>query len=114
MAGLDRTAFHAARQRKRLSQQRLADILGVERETVTTWESGTQGPKSVDRLRDLCDVLGVSADTLLGRQPLPSARFIADIIREAEPTLSDDLPDRLAEAIHKRLSEMMGVAGAEK
>ena len=111
MAGLDKAAFLAARQRKGLSQQRLADILRIERETVTEWESGRQGPKSVDKLRQLCDVLGVSADVLLGREKFPSTRFLADIIREAEPSLKGDLPERLADAIRGRLIEMIGGIG---
>lgn len=105
MAGFDRAAFRSARERKGLSQQRLAEILDVERETITTWESGRQGTKSVDALRQLCDVLGVSADVLLGREKFPSARYIADIIREAGTTDADEL----ATIIYRRLAEMIGL-----
>lgn len=104
MAGLDKAAFLRARQRKGLSQQRLAEIMDVERETVTEWESGRQGPKSVDVLRRLCDVLGLSADVLLGREKFPSARFIAEVMKEADTA---DL-DELARVVHKRLLEMIG------
>ena len=104
MASLDTVALKAARKRKDLSQQRVADILEIEQPTVQQWESGKSEPRTLAMLITLCDVLGLSADVLLGRPPLPSARFIADIIREAGAVG----PDELAEIIHKRLSEMMG------
>ncbi|API59547.1 hypothetical protein BSL82_09660 [Tardibacter chloracetimidivorans] len=104
MAGLDRAAFRAARKRKRLSQQKLADILGVEQPAVQQWETGKSSPRTLDGLRQLCDVLGVSADVLLGREKFPSARFLADVIREAGTTDADEL----AGILHKRLLEMIG------
>lgn len=68
MARLDKEVFKAARAARGLSQQDLADILGVEQPTVQRWETGVREPKTIDMLVKLCDALDVSADALLGRR----------------------------------------------
>ena len=48
-----------ARKRKGLSQERLAELVGVTRSTVAKWEIGERSPKG-DHLIKLSEVLGVS------------------------------------------------------
>ena len=55
------------RQEKRLTQQELADRLGVSNKSVSRWESG--GYPDVATLAPLAKALGVSVDELLGCQP---------------------------------------------
>lgn len=55
------------RQQKRLTQQELADQLGVSNKSVSRWESG--GYPDVATLAPLAKALGVSMDELLGGQP---------------------------------------------
>lgn len=46
-----------ARQRKRLTQQEMADALGVERSTVATWESGEHFPRRyAGAIEELLDI----------------------------------------------------------
>ncbi len=56
------------RKRRGLKQQDLAERLGVERPTVANWERGAKYP-GLPLLVRLSEVLGVSVDALLGRQP---------------------------------------------
>ena len=49
-----------------LSQEQLADRLGVTRQSVSKWESGSAVPELV-KLIALSDMFGVSVDYLLGR-----------------------------------------------
>jgi transcriptional regulator with XRE-family HTH domain len=49
-----------------MSQQDLAERIGKSRTTVTNIENGVQLP-TVETLIRICDVLGVSADWILGR-----------------------------------------------
>jgi len=51
-----------------LSQQALADRIGVSRSTVSMWEIGESEPCN-DLLIRLADLLGASVDELLGRDP---------------------------------------------
>jgi len=53
------------RKEKKLSQQQVADALGITRTAYNKYESGTSSPSR--KLRELMDLFGVSADYLLGR-----------------------------------------------
>ena len=53
---------------KRITQARLADRLGVSKQSVSNWENNTIQP-SVELLEKLADYFAVSTDTLLGRHP---------------------------------------------
>ena len=53
------------REKKRLSQQQLADWLGLTRSSISNYENNTQTPPA-DTLVCLADIYGVSVDYLLG------------------------------------------------
>lgn len=57
------------RTEKGLSQERLAELLNVSRQTISRWESGETLP-SADNLMRLSRVLGVSVDYLMGNAPM--------------------------------------------
>lgn len=71
------------RKKRGLSQQEVADILGVSRQAVSKWESGQSAP-STENLVRLSGIYGVSVD-MLANSEVP--------LREAE---RDRRPDRLA------------------
>lgn len=64
-----------AREARGLSQNGLAAALGgeVTQSAVSYWESGKNLP-ATETLRELCSVLGVSADWLLGLEDAAPAR----------------------------------------
>ena len=49
-----------------LTQQDLADRMGVDRSTVSYWETNTSYPRG-EQLPKLADILGCSIDALYGR-----------------------------------------------
>lgn len=55
------------RTQKKISQQKLADSVGVSRSTVAMWEKGTE--PSNEMLSILADYFGVTIDYLLDRKP---------------------------------------------
>ena len=60
------------RKRKKITQARLAEQLGISQQAVANWEKGLANP-SIDMLKILSDYFNVSADYLLGndeKQPL--------------------------------------------
>ena len=54
------------RQSMHLSQEQLARLLGVDRSTISSYESDVRQPP-LDTLSRIADVFGVSTDYLLGR-----------------------------------------------
>ena len=59
----------AARLRKGLSQQEVADLVGVAKSTYSMWETGNREPNLI-RIKTLTKVLDVSGDELLGLIPM--------------------------------------------
>ena len=49
---------------KKLTQDRLANLVGVARTTVNMWESGAAMPRA-DKLTELAKVLGCTIDDLM-------------------------------------------------
>lgn len=60
------------RKRNQLSQEGLAEMLGVSRQAVSKWELG-EGYPEVDKLLILSKKLNVSLDSLLGGECAPTA-----------------------------------------
>ena len=60
------------RKQKSLSQEALAEMLGVSRQAVSKWELG-EGYPEVDKLLLLSRNLDVSVDALLGNEAVPAA-----------------------------------------
>ena len=65
------------RRREGLSQEQLADRLGVTRQSVSKWESGAAVPE-LSKLVALSDLFSVSVDYLVGltdrQEPYPRRR----------------------------------------
>lgn len=57
--------IYELRTEMKISQQKLADEIGVSRRAITFWESGINEPKATYIAR-LAKFFGVSADYLLG------------------------------------------------
>ena len=53
------------RRKQGLSQQEVADLLGVTRQTISNWECG-QGAPALDKARALAELYRVSLDDLVG------------------------------------------------
>ena len=59
------TRLKEIRQKKRLTQQALADLVGVTRVTIARYEIGDRDPKGTTLVR-IARALGVSTSDLLG------------------------------------------------
>ena len=68
----------ALRRREGLSQERLADRLGVTRQSVSKWEGGAAMPE-LEKLVALSELFGVSVDYL-----------VKDTIEEPEPPAASE------------------------
>ena len=70
---LDAERIRLCRLQLRLSQQRLGDLVGQDQAYISRLERGRITDITVQTLERLADVLGVSADFLLGREAAPDA-----------------------------------------
>ena len=61
------------RESKNISQDQLAELLDVSRQTISNWEND-KVTLDAEKLKKLCEVFGVSADEMLGESfPTPSS-----------------------------------------
>ncbi len=63
------------RKQREISQEELAEKVGVSRQAVSKWENGTAQPEMAN-VAKLCEILGVTPDELLGydEKPVPEAK----------------------------------------
>ncbi|MBO4459597.1 MAG: helix-turn-helix domain-containing protein [Clostridiales bacterium] len=74
----------AYRRREGMSQQQLADKLGVARSTVARWEKENNAP-SVPEIKKISDLLGLSEQELFSEED----RVEDDTVSDLEETISD-------------------------
>ncbi len=91
--------IYQCRKRAGLSQEALADQMGISRQAVSKWETGESEPE-LSKLRQLAEIFGVSADWLLSDQDEPETPPT-----QAEPPRKtgflDSLPRFLVHAVKK-------------
>lgn len=64
------------RKDKNLSQEELANVLGVSRQTISKWETGESTP-DFDKIIPLCDFYGITSDELLsGKKNIVEAKEV--------------------------------------
>ena len=76
----------ALRTEKGLSQEDLAEQMGVSRQSVSKWETGQSVP-DLDRIIKLADLFGVTVDELVreGERPQPPEPKVIYVERERKP-----------------------------
>ena len=56
--------IYSLRKSKNMSQEDLANVLNVSRQTVSKWETGESNP-DIEKIVPLCDFFDISTDELL-------------------------------------------------
>ncbi len=64
------TKIQTLRKQRGLSQEQLAENLGVSRQAVSKWEAGQSVP-DIDKIVLVCDFFGVTTDYILRNEELP-------------------------------------------
>ena len=88
---------------RKLTQQDLADWLGIERSTYGKYETGHSEP-TFDTLCRLADFFNVSVEYLMGRTnikktPISKETDVSEVWAEAQQLLENAPPDRAKEAM---------------
>lgn len=87
-----------------LSQEGLGDRLGVSRQSIYKWESGTALPE-IDKLVALSKLFGVSVGWLLGVEDAPSAPPENSELTEAQLQMVEEIVSRYLTAQPKPMSQ---------
>lgn len=75
-----RNRIYELRKDAQMSQQQLADKIGVNKQTISQYERGVREPQ-FDTLGKLCDFFNVSIDYLLGRDSVTMRLLTSDEVR---------------------------------
>lgn len=86
------------RSKKHLTQQKLADILGVSRSALASWESGVNYPE-VTTLQKIADYFNVSTDYLLERVDRPNEQELLSKPVTTDYLLRDNQSENVCLAI---------------
>jgi len=83
----------ALRKEKGLSQEELAEKIGVSRQAISKWENGESAPDT-DNLISLADVYGISLDELLGKEKAEKPEEVeAEVVENPIKAEDDDDDD---------------------
>ncbi len=100
--------LHYLRKRDKVTQEELADKLGVSRQSVSKWETGEAYPET-EKLLQLCDLFGVSLDGLMRgdltkkeaeeKEAEPAGEKVEKEIKLAEPKAFKSAIDKFSRAV---------------
>lgn len=96
------------RTKKKMTQQTLANLVGVNRVTYTNWENGKREPE-LDKVVDLATELNSTVDYLLGNSDVN----YLDITKNELHNLSDEEVSELSEALKNNFLSIFDI-GKEK
>ena len=94
----------AERKRKKLTQQQLADILGISNKTISKWECGNGLPE-ISLLLPLCEELEISANELLSGERLSDMEYR----QKAEENIMNLISEREENKKKFRLTFLVGM-----
>lgn len=83
------------RQKKRLTQQEIADLVHVNRVTYTNWEKGKREP-NFENLIKLADTLNTTTDFLLGKSDINFGSS-SEVYKEYKELLSQNKREKIQE-----------------
>ena len=100
------------RKRNNFSQQRLADLINVNKQTISQYERNVRFPTK-ENLEALCDIFNVSTDYLLGREDVSPLLLSSDELElidkyrsnPAAITDSSDLMEKTLISNYRKLSD---------
>ena len=83
----------AYRNRVGLSQEKLAEKIGVTRQTVSKWETNQSTP-DFDKIIPLCEILGITTEELIKGEKEPKNSELEEIKQENDRTKKEYMQKR--------------------
>ena len=99
------------RKRKKMTQQELANIIGVTKLTILRWEKGDRQIKS-DKAQQLAEYFNVSVGYLLGYEDNNS--FVSSVVNEVDLLDSDDNTNNLNSDLKNKINLVKNLISEEQ
>ncbi len=97
------------RKQRGMSQEQLAEALGVSRQAVSKWEAEQSVP-DIDKIISICDYFGVTSDYILRNAELPKNDQQSEPIIERTYNISENKVDEENAEKQKESALLLGVA----
>ncbi len=104
--------IYYCRKKSGMSQETLAEKIGVSRQAISKWETGDAVPE-LSKLKSLCDIFGVTADWMISEDEPEETSKKEAVTYPDRIGRFDDLTDRIAdgaEKIFKKYAWICGIA----
>ena len=82
--------IYSARKRKRISQEELASLLDVSRQSISIWETDQTVP-TLDKLQAMCKIFDVSMDELTGIEPIKEVKNNSEVKIEKRKKIKEKI-----------------------
>ena len=99
------------RKRKKMTQQELANIIGVTKLTILRWEKGDRQIKS-DKAQQLAEYFNVSVGYLLGYEDNNS--FVSSVVNEVDLLDPDDNTNNLNSDLKNKINLVKNLISEEQ
>lgn len=102
--------IYYCRKKSGMSQETLAEKIGVSRQAISKWETGDAVPE-LSKLKSLCDIFGVTADWMISEDEPDDEPKKEPAIYPDRISRFDDLTDKIADGAEKILKKYAWVCG---
>ena len=92
------------RKTKDMTQEQLAEYMGVSPQAVSRWETGATSP-DISALPQLADLFGISIDELLGYDDVERQKEISSVIDAAEEQINKNITEKPITELRKALNK---------
>ena len=92
------------RKTKDMTQEQLAEYMGVSPQAVSRWETGATSP-DISALPQLADLFGISIDELLGYDETERHKEISKVIADAEQQINKNITEKPITELRKALNK---------
>ncbi len=102
--------IYYCRKKSGMSQETLAEKIGVSRQAISKWETGDAVPE-LSKLKSLCDIFGVTADWMISEDEPDETPKKEAVAYSDRISRFDDLTDKIADGAEKIFKKHAWICG---
>ncbi len=102
--------IYYCRKKSCMSQETLAEKIGVSRQAISKWETGDAVPE-LAKLKALCDIFGVTADWMISEDEPEETPKNEAVVYHDRISKFDDITDKIADGAEKLFKKYAWICG---